>query len=121
MPVFLPPNLATLAKLCDKSAVRFALDGLRATLHEGAYRVDASDGRVLGIAQGDGSPDRPPDYPALADAADGTQLVARADWEAAFKLLSRKGERLGLGLDGDQAVFATRTDRKVCPVMDAKF
>jgi hypothetical protein len=52
--LLIPPNAAELAKLVPREEGQHAARALRVTQTEDGYRVEACDGRVLAVAEGDG-------------------------------------------------------------------
>src|SRR5262245_35939532 len=116
MPLYLPPNLASLAKVAGASP-RLALHCLRVVDLGGAYRVEATDGRRRAVAQGQ-STDR--GYPPL-DAVDeapgrGPVLVPTDSWRAAFKLADKRHPEVGLAVGADGICFAgPSASRQVAP------
>src|SRR5262245_8261785 len=106
MALYLPLNLAALAKVAGGN-IRYALHCLRVVDLGGAYRVEATDGRRLAVAQG-ASTDR--GYPPL-DAVDeapgrGPVLVPTDSWRAAFKLADQRSPALGMAVSADGICFA---------------
>src|SRR5436305_15109462 len=75
--LYLPACLGSLARLAAKENPRYAVDSLRVfEFAEGRFRVDATDGRRLGVVRGCGQEAA---YAALADADDdATELLIPA-------------------------------------------
>ncbi len=111
MVLYLPRNLAALAKL-TRDDPRYTLNGVR-VLDPGdtTYRLEATDGRRLAVVRGNSTPDL--DYPTLdASAADGSQGVIPADvWEHCFRKLPgkdvAKDGSIGLALAAGGFTFGT--------------
>ncbi len=111
MVLYLPRNLAALAKL-TRDDPRYALSGVR-VLDPGdtTYRLEATDGRRLAVVRGNSTPDL--DYPTLDVATPGTaQGVIPADvWEHCFRKLPgkdvAKDGSIGLALGEGGFTFGT--------------
>jgi hypothetical protein len=107
MPVYLPANLAVLARLAPKESPRYRLDCVRVIdPGDGTYRVDVTDGRRLAIVRGSVQQAA---YEAVESSADGTAeiLVPLPTWAQAFKSAGR--DPVGLGVDDDGLILATRS------------
>src|SRR5262245_59166889 len=106
MPLYLPPNLAALAKVAGASP-RLALHGLRVVDLGGAYRVEASDGRRLAVAQGQSTDRGYPPLDAVDEAPDhGPVLVPTDSWRAAFRLVDKHHPEVALAVGADGICFA---------------
>ncbi len=111
MVLYLPRNLAALAKL-TRDDPRYALAGIH-VLDPGdtTYRVEATDGRRLAVVRGNSNPDL--DYPTLDVATPGTsQGIIPADvWEHCFRKLPGKDVPkdgcIGLALGESSFTFGT--------------
>src|SRR5262245_8459444 len=117
MPLYLPRNVAGLVGLANRQATRFALDAVRVLdAGNGLYRVEATDGKALGIIQG---PSAEAAYPLLEEHGEpGPELLVPGDaWRQAFKL-GDKRRPVGIGLGaagitlavGDRAVQVCLAD-----------
>jgi hypothetical protein len=97
MTVYFPRNVAKLAKLASTSPGRYALGCVRVqAAGDGTYRVEATDGRVLGVVRG---PSLDVSYPAVEDAPNGVTeaLIPAKDWQDAFRLKG-KADAIGLAM-----------------------
>lgn len=112
--LLLPANLGSLAKLCSKENPRYATTGLRVRSTKEGYRIDATDGKRLGIVTGpvDDAADYPP-VPALATAPNGEAeaFVQAGVFEKVCKTVCKRGKPI-LGnvatvLGKDVATLAT--------------
>jgi hypothetical protein len=95
--VYFPRNVAKLAKLASTSPGRYALGCVRVqAAGDGTYRVEATDGRVLGVVRG---PSLDVSYPAVEEAPNGVHeaLIPAKDWQDAFRLKS-KADAIGLAM-----------------------
>lgn len=69
--LLIPPNVAEVAKLVSRDESKYALTSLRVMQTADGYRVEATDGKVLGVAEGTGfDPGK-----SLPDAPNGTTEV----------------------------------------------
>jgi hypothetical protein len=87
--------VAKLAKLASTSPGRYALGCVRVqAAGDGTYRVEATDGRVLGVVRGHSLDTS---YPAVEEAPNGVPeaLIPAKDWQDAFRL---KGKEDAIGL-----------------------
>jgi hypothetical protein len=97
MSVYFPRNVAKLAKLASTSPGRYALGCVRVQAPgDGTYRIEATDGRVLGVVRG---PSLDVSYPAVEEAPNGVQeaLIPAKDWRDAFRLKG-KADAIGLAM-----------------------
>jgi hypothetical protein len=97
MSVYFPRNLAKLAKLASTSPGRYALGCVRVQASgNGTYRVEATDGRVLGVIRGQSLDVT---YPAIEEAPNGVHeaLIPAKDWQDAFRLKG-KADAVGLAM-----------------------
>jgi hypothetical protein len=107
--LLLPPNLAGLARLSAADAhARFATEGVQLRSTARGYRAAATDGRVLGVVDGD-LPELPEHYPAIPAlaAAPGAaaEAVLPADaWKKAFAALPKKAAVKAKPILGNLAV-----------------
>lgn len=89
----LPANLLCMAKLAARESPRYAMNGLRLTVDRENIKVEATDGRVLGIVTGPNDDDHPEDLVRLAK-VDGepakTAVIPREVWEEAFESIPDK-------------------------------
>jgi hypothetical protein len=93
--VYFPRNVAKLAKLASTSPGRYALSCVRVqAAGDGTYRVEATDGRVLGVVRGQSLDVT---YPAVEEAPNCAHeaLIPAKDWQDAFRL---KGKQDAIGL-----------------------
>jgi hypothetical protein len=87
MGIVLHTNLGPLARLCaDEGASRFACSGVRVLDQNGAYRLEATDGRRLAIVRGE--------YP-VADGPSPNRdfIVPAREWQEALAALKKATDR----------------------------
>jgi DNA polymerase III sliding clamp (beta) subunit (PCNA family) len=122
MALYLPPNLAALARVAGADG-RLALGCLRVVDLGGAYRVEATDGRRLAIAQGESADLGYPPLAAVEESGGGgAVLVPRECWRAAFQLAGKRDPAVGLAVGPDGVLFAGPTTfRQVSPEVDGRF
>jgi DNA polymerase III sliding clamp (beta) subunit (PCNA family) len=104
--LYLPRHLACLAALAARDPARYGPEAVRVRDPGGGlYRAEATDGRLLAILRG---PIPDADYPALDghDPGEGAEvLVAREDWQRAFRL-GDKARPVGLAVSEGELVLA---------------
>ena len=76
--LLLPPNVASLAKLCADENPRYAMTGVKVMATRKGYRMEATDGKVLGVLTGPQTRGEEADFPDLPGhtAIGGTALEA---------------------------------------------
>ena len=102
MLIYLPPNLAAMAKLTAAGNARYAVNSLRVLdPGDGTYRVEATDGRRLAVVRG---PSADAHYSALEEAPGGAGevLVPGPEWAQAFRAGDKKHP---VGLAAGQGLF----------------
>jgi hypothetical protein len=112
MPVLLPRNLAALANIAAKDQGRFAVNALHVLALNGAYRVEATDGRRLAVVRG---PCPEENCPALGESSgDAAEvLVPIACWREAFRAKGKKDQAQAVGLAADAAQLRLAVGSKV--------
>jgi hypothetical protein len=101
MPLYLPANLAALARLAPKENPRYRMDCLRVLdPADGTYRVDVTDGRRLAIVRG--PVQSPAGYPAADEHPNGLSecLVPKDLWVQAMKAAQERPVALAMNEDG---------------------
>lgn len=85
----LPRPLSALARLCPRESPRYALTALKIAAYDGgAFRVDATDGRYLGIVRGNSEAVAHDCLNEVPDEA--TEALIPADeWAKAFRLIPK--------------------------------
>jgi hypothetical protein len=120
VPIYLPRNLAVLATVAARDSGRYSLAAVRVRdFRDGLYRAEATDGKVLAVVQG---PAPEACYPALEEKPDGDPevLVARDDWQKAFRLGDRH-RPVGLAACGDQITLAVGDQALTTRPVDGRF
>ena len=110
MPLYLPRNLAALARVAERPDcnARYAVDAIRVLdPGDGTYRLEATDGKRLAIVRGQSADAC---YPALEATPDGARevLIPAADWAQAFRM-GPKGQPVGLAAGDGVFTFAVGT------------
>jgi hypothetical protein len=91
----LPSNVASLTKLCAKQAARFAFHAVHLQFGSDTYRVEATDGKVMGVVTGSTlDATGHPAEPSLQNAPNGEvgALVPSKQFAKAMKLTAGKRE-----------------------------
>jgi hypothetical protein len=91
----LPSNVASLARLCAKNAARFAFNAVHLKFQPDLYRVEATDGEVMGVVTGPTlDATGHPAEPSLRNAPNGEleALVPSREFTKAMKLTAGKRE-----------------------------
>jgi hypothetical protein len=117
MAVLIPKNVASLAKLCAKENPRYAVTGVRVIdSHKATYRLEATDGRVLGVIQGS-CPGMEPE-PHVPENA----VIVAKDWLAGCKMATPKESvLLTLNTAQDVCTFETGKGSATAAQLDGRF
>jgi hypothetical protein len=107
--LYLPRNLAGLAKIASNDPGRYALAAVRVLdPGDGTYRLEATDGRRLAVVRGDNERAA---YPAVEEAPfppGPAALIPLEEWGQAFRL-GVKHRPVGLTLGEQDFLFAVET------------
>jgi hypothetical protein len=118
MLLFLPRNLAAVAKVAARDGSRFAMQTVRvADPGDGTFRVEATDGKMLMIARGPCEAD--PEFPlpdGFTPVGLGEALLGAGDWQELLRIESGESGRGPRGLAPVPVVLARDTEGKTLGV-----
>jgi DNA polymerase III sliding clamp (beta) subunit (PCNA family) len=85
----LPANLGAVAGAAARDNMRYSLSGVHVRIEDGAYRVCATDGKIMALVSGHSEHD-PLDYPAPPELVDAPPSAPQAviparEWKQAFR------------------------------------
>ena len=87
--ILLPANLGAVAGAAARDNMRYSLSGVHVRIEDGAYRVCATDGKIMALVSGHSEHD-PLEYPAppeLVDVPPSAQqaVIPAREWKQAFR------------------------------------